>query len=384
MDLRERWRSSVFLRDAANAAALFVGGVLLNVVGLIEVWSLPKIDEFGGLPDVWHVVPLAGGCLLTLAKRRHPTVALVAGTLCLGVDVLLGGSIAVVLVMFDLIFAVGLFASTRARTAVTGVIFVLIGTATVVGGLAAGQLRIAVFIGLQLTSLLFVPLWWAANLRQQQQLGLLDAERTAREAVLAERATMARDLHDVIAAHLATTAMHSGAALAAPPDTQRDRAALQAVRTSSLAALEEMRSMILLLRAAEEPSLPGGLDRLPELIEAADAGGLRMDVRIREVPGAPAVVQHTVYGILREALTNAAKHAPGSQVRLHVRATGDRVLVTVTNTLTGPAGLDHEVLSTGTGLWSIRERAALLGGDLTAGPDGDTWTVEASLPLISR
>ncbi len=324
---------------------------------------------------------LIPACLVTLGKRRHPILALAAGALFFGADLLFGGSVAMVLVLFDLIFAVGLYASARARTAVTSVVFVLIGTASVVGGLAEGEIRIAVFIGLQLTSLLFVPLWWAANLRQQQQLGLLDAERSAREAVLAERGAMARDLHDVIAAHLATTAMHSGAALAAPPDTGRDRAALQAVRTSSLAALEEMRSMILLLRAADEPSLPGGLDRLPDLIEAATAGGLRMTVRIRPVHDAPAVVEHTVYGIVREALTNAAKHAPGSEVRLDVRPSGDRALVTVTNTLTTTTALDHEALSAGTGLWSIRERAALLGGALTAGRDGDAWTVTASLPL---
>ncbi|HWS36628.1 MAG TPA: histidine kinase [Actinoplanes sp.] len=371
------------MRDAANAAGIFVTGVLLNAVGLTDVWSsLPEIPPFNGLPDAWHTVLLAAGCLITLLKRRFPAAVLAAGTALFAVDLLLGGSIAVILVMFDVLFAVGRYASARARNAVTTVVFVLIGTASVVGGLAAGEVRMAVFIAFQLTALLFVPLWWAANIRRQQQLGLLDAERTAREAVLAERATMARDLHDVIAAHLATTAMHSGAALAAPPDTGRDRAALQAVRTSSLAALEEMRSMILLLRAAGEPALPGGLDRLPELVAAAD--GLQVEVRVREVPGAPAVVEHTVYGIVREALTNAAKHAPGSRVLLEVRATGDRVLVTVTNTLSGVTAVDHEVLSAGTGLWSIRERAAVLGGELTAGPDGDVWRVAASLPLVPR
>ncbi|GAA1648626.1 sensor histidine kinase [Actinoplanes couchii] len=385
MDLRERWRDSALVRDAANAAGILVGGAVLNAVGLTDVWSaLPVLPPFDRLADGWHTALLAVGCLLTLVKRRFPTAALGAGTVVFAADLLLGGSIAMILVMFDVIFAVGLYGSARARNAVTTVVFVLIGTAGVVGGLAAGEIRMAVFIAFQLTALLFVPLWWAANIRRQQQLGLLDAERSAREAVLAERATMARDLHDVIAAHLATTAMHSGAALAAPPDTHRDRAALRAVRTSSLAALEEMRSMILLLRAAEDPSLPGGLDRLPDLVAAATAAGLQVDVRVREVPGAPAVVEHTVYGIVREALTNAGKHAPGSHVTLDVRATGDRVLVTVTNTLTAATALDHEVLSAGTGLWSIRERATLLGGELTAGPGAGLWKVEASLPLVPR
>ncbi|MEU4164590.1 histidine kinase [Actinoplanes sp. NPDC026670] len=370
-------------KDYVPALSTFAAGVLLDVVGLTDVWDIPHADA----PESWHLAPLAAGCLAMLAARRHPMLALGAGTCAFAVDLVLGGSIAFILVIFDLLFSVGRFASPRARAAVTTAVFVLVGTVSVVGGLAAGGMRFVVFLFLQLTSVLFVPLWWAANIRQQQQIGALDAERIAGEAVVAERAAMARDLHDVIAAHLATTAMHSGAALAMPPETGRDRAALQAVRTSSLAALEEMRSMILLLRAdasatGRDAVLPGGLDRLPDLVAAATAGGLRVDVRTGDVPDVPVVVAHTVYGIVRESLTNAGKHAPGCEVDLDVRRDGGRVTVTVTNTLTR-AGLDHQALSAGTGLWSIRERAALLGGSLTAGPSGDRWRVQASLPLAA-
>jgi signal transduction histidine kinase len=285
-------------------------------------------------------------------------------------------------------FAAGLFASARARAAVTTAVFVLIGTASVVGGLAAGEFRIAVFVGLQLTTLLFVPLWWAANIRQQRLLGVLAADRSAREAVLAERAAMARDLHDVIAAHLATTAIHSGAALSLPPDPDRDRTALRAVRTSSLEALEEMRSMITLLRNGDQPAedatLPGSLDRLPDLVEAATANGLRVDADTPGIPRVPVLVAHTAYQIVREALTNAAKHAPASDVRLQVAQIGEHLTVAVANTLTQPNGLGHHSLSAGTGLTSMRERAALLGGELTAGREGDLWRVRATLPLGGR
>ncbi|GAA4588605.1 signal transduction histidine kinase [Actinoplanes octamycinicus] len=381
MRIRERWRDSTRFQDVGTAVATFLAGLAFNLVGLTGVWTLSPVQE---APSWWHTVLLAIGCLGMLGKRRHPLLALAVGVAVTAVDGLIGGSVALILVLFDVIFSVGLFASARARTAVTTAVFVVIGTASVVGGLAAGEFRVAAFIGLNLTTLLFVPLWWSANLRQQRQLGLLDAERSAREAVLAERAAMARDLHDVIAAHLSTTAIHSGAALARPADSDRDRATLRAVRTSSLAALEEMRSMIMLLRAddpaAADPTLPGGLDRLPDLVTAARAGGLRIETELREVPGLPAIAGHTVYRIVREALTNAAKHAPGSDVRLDVRPAGDLVTVTVTNTLTGGAALDHRALSSGTGLTSLRERAALLGGELTAGHDGETFTVRATLP----
>ncbi|MEU7904996.1 histidine kinase [Actinoplanes sp. NPDC049118] len=385
MGVKARWRSSTRFQDVVTAAGTFAAGLAFNLVGLTDVWTTSGTDRLAGAPAWWHTVLLALGCLAMLGKRRRPMIALGVGAAAGAADLALGGSIALVLVLFDLLFSAGQFATARARAALTTVVFVVIGTASVVGGLASGELRIAVFIGLQLTTLLFVPLWWAANIRQQRQLGALDAERTAREAVLAERASMARDLHDVIAAHLSTTAIHSGAALARPPDTGRDRATIQAVRTSSLAALEEMRTMIMLLRADDpgstDPTLPAGLDRLPDLVAEAAAGGLRIETHTAEVPGIPAVVSHTVYRIVREALTNAGKHAPGSAVRLEVRRAGDRVTATVTNTLTRADGVDHRALSSGTGLVSLRERATLLGGELTAGRDGDHFRVRATLPL---
>lgn len=378
-----RWRTSTRLQDVTAAAATFAAGLVLNVVGLTGVWSVPQIDRLAA--DWWHTVWLAAGCLAMLVKRRQPMLALGAGAVVVAADLAIGGSIALILVLFDLLFSAGLFAAARARAAVTTVVFVLIGTASVVGGLATGEIRVAVFIGLQMTTVLFVPLWWSANIRQQRQLGVLDAERRTREAVLAERAAMARDLHDVIAAHLSTTAIHSGAALSLPPDTDRDRATLRAVRTSSLAALEEMRSMIMLLRTddpmAKDPTVPGALDRLTELVEAAAAGGLQVDVQAPSVPGIPAIVAHTVYRIVGEALTNAGKHAPASRVHLDVRRSSGQLTVTVTNTLTRAVGVAHQALSSGTGLVSIRERATLLGGELSAGRDGDVWRVRATLPL---
>ncbi|GLW28267.1 sensor histidine kinase [Actinoplanes regularis] len=386
MTLQTRWRGSTRLQDAGAAAATFVAGLVLNLLGLTGIWSgpVPVPGALAGLPGWSQTVLLAAGCLAMLVKRRHPVPALAAGSVVTAADVLLGGSFGLVLVLFDLIFSAGLFATARGRTAVTAAIYVAIAAASVAGWIAAGEFRVAVFIVLQMTPLLLVPLWWAANIRQQRQLGLLDAERTAREAVLAERSAMARDLHDVIAAHLSTTAIHSGVALARPPDTTRDRAVLQEVRRSSLAALEEMRSMIMLLRAgdpaAADPTLPGGLDRLPELVRAA-SGGLRIETRIRDLPDIPAVVSHTVYRIVREALTNAGKHAPDSEVRLEVHRAGEAVIVSVTNTLTREEAVDHHALSAGTGIVSIRERAVVLGGSLTAAREGEHFLVRAVLPL---
>jgi signal transduction histidine kinase len=385
--LLERWQTSTRLQDNLTAVATFAVGLALNLVGLTGIWHDIRVaDEHLTATAIWwwQTLLLAVGCLAMLGKRRHPMLALGCGAVVVVADFALGGSIAVVLVLFDLLFSVGQFASARARTAVTTAVFVIIGTASVVGGLAVGEFRVAVFIGLQLTTLLFVPLWWAANLRQQRLLGALTAERAAREAVLAERTAVARDLHDAIAAHLSTSAIHSGAVLARAPETERDRAALQAVRTSSLAALEEMRTMILLLRAdgsmPDDATMPGGAERLPELVDAAAADGLRVCMDMPEVPRVPAPVGQALYRIVQEALTNAGKHAPGSSVHLEVAEDADHVNVTITNTLTSTVDLGHRALSAGTGLASMRERAMLLGGELSAGRDGDGWRVHLTLP----
>ena len=133
---------------------------------------------------------------------------------------------------------------------------------------------------------------------------------------------MARELHDVIASHLSTTAIHSAAALALPADTDRDRTALRAVRESSLAALEEMRSMIMLLRADTASAVASGLERLPDLVASARATGLDVVLKPPVPPSVPALASQAGYRIVSEALANARKHSPGSPVVVTV-ASGD-------------------------------------------------------------
>jgi signal transduction histidine kinase len=239
---------------------------------------------------------------------------------------------------------------------------------------------------LQAVALLVMPLWWAGNIRQQRQMGALMAEQARREAVDGERSAMARELHDAIASHLSTTAIHSGGALALPPDAARDRDALRAVRSSSLAALEELRTMIAVLRASGDDAVVApGLSQLPQALDAARADGLDVSAEVRPAGVSP-VVDQAAYRIVSEALTNARKHAPGSRVWVAVGPSGNRLAVRVTNTLNRPYGRHHAArdptwLSSGTGLLSMCERATLVGGELRAGSDGDMWKVSASLPL---
>ncbi|OLT52100.1 histidine kinase, partial [Cellulosimicrobium sp. CUA-896] len=309
--LRGVWRIEDRRNDVVTAVLTFALGWLFLELGLVDL--VPDDAPLRtATPDLgWRLALLAAGCGLVLVKRRHPMLALAGGVAVVLVDLSWGGSLAVTLVLWDLLYAAALWGRPRARAWLWGTAV----TVTVLGAVAAGEasrdVREFVFLGIQLGAILLVPLWWATNVRQKSDLADLerdradlaardaasaaraaelerqragDLERLAEldrhEAVRAERAAMARDLHDVIASHLSAIAIHSGAALQVPPDAGRDRAALEQVRASAVASLEEMRSMILLLRAGPgrddagaAVTAPGRLAELGVLLEATGAAG---------------------------------------------------------------------------------------------------------------
>ena len=154
-----------------------------------------------------------------------------------------------------------------------------------------------------------------------------------RQAAIAdERNRMARDLHDVVAGHLSAIAIQSEAALGitGAESDERLHRTLKSVRGNSIDALEEMRSMIGLLRTdiVDEAAAPGRLRQLAKLVDSAHAAGTEVAVHDDLAPGQlPTAVDHTAYRIAQEALTNAIKHAPGHPVELtlrsQIRAAGD-------------------------------------------------------------
>ncbi|MEL7977416.1 histidine kinase [Isoptericola sp. F-RaC21] len=396
--------------DVTTAVTLFLLGWLLIEVGLVDIYSVePSLTT---PPDpAWRVLLLAVGCAITLAKRSRPMLALAGGVVVTAVDVVLwAGSVAMMLVLWDLLYAAALWSGPTARRWLWGTAVVLsLGGAIAVGELTR-DVRMFVYAGLQFGAILLVPMWWADNVRQKSELAAVEraraddlariAELDRHEAVRAERAAMARDLHDVIASHLSTIAIHSGAALSTSPDAARDRGALEQVRTSAVASLTEMRSMIELLRAdsPRDPlAAPGRLDRLDDLLELARAGGTVVTAEDPDdVAGAdlPAAVGHALYRIVQESLTNARKHAPGAAVTVRL-ARGQRprlraVVLEVRNAAPpsgrgGPVDAAGLPISAGTGMLTMRERAEALGGAFDAGPTDDGgWAVRARLPLSTQ
>lgn len=391
--------------DAATAVTLFLLGWLFIEVGLVDMytWNPPLAAD----PEPWwRVALLAVGCALTLAKRHRPMLALGGGVLVTALDVIWGGSLAVMLVLWDLLYAAAMWSGPTARRWLWGTALVLAVGGAIAVGEATKDVRMFVYGGLQFGAILLVPMWWADNVRQKSELAAVEraraddlariAELDRHEAVRAERAAMARDLHDVIASHLSTIAIHSGAALSTPPDAARDRGALEQVRTSAVASLTEMRSMIELLRADEprDPlAAPGRLDRLDDLLDLARTDGTVVTAEDPDgvvAADLPAAVGHALYRIAQEALTNTRKHAPGAPVTVRLarvpRPRGGAVLLEVRNAVSpadGGGTVDAAALpfSAGTGMLTMRERAEALGGTFeAAATDDGGWVVRARVP----
>ncbi|MFF2950223.1 sensor histidine kinase [Kitasatospora sp. NPDC057965] len=220
------------------------------------------------------------------------------------------------------------------------------------------------------------------------------AERTreeeARRRVADERIRIARDLHDVVAHHIALANAQAGIAvhlLDRHPAQAREM--LSHLTDATGSALRELKATVGLLRSADDPQAPlepaPGLDRLPDLIGAFERAGLpvRLAVEGEPQPLSPGV-DLTAYRILQESLTNVAKHAAGSTADVTLAYSGSRVLLTVANGRPAPGPRSGVVapVGGGFGLIGMRERAAAVGGRLTADRrPGGGFLVSAELPL---
>ncbi|MGH3292543.1 MAG: sensor histidine kinase, partial [Trebonia sp.] len=201
-----------------------------------------------------------------------------------------------------------------------------------------------------------------------------------------ERLRVARDLHDVIGHDISLIYVQASMGLdLMDSQPEQARAALSAIKSASKEALEELRTMLTTLRRDDEaaPRSPApGLDRLPELIELTRAAGLSVEVQVAgQAPPLPAAVQLAAYRIIQESLTNVARHAGRARVTVRVTFDDADMHVEIDDDGTPPAG-GVAATGTGSGITGMRERAAALGGDLSAGfRPGGGFRVSARLPV---
>ncbi|MEU4804880.1 sensor histidine kinase [Actinosynnema sp. NPDC023587] len=222
---------------------------------------------------------------------------------------------------------------------------------------------------------------WGGQLRLSQ-------EQNTRGAIVAERIRIARDLHDVVAHHVSVMGVQAGAARRVlERDPELARSALQTVEETARTAIGELRGLLGVLRAEpdEQPDPAGGetsspgLEQLPELAARARSTGLDVDHGVfgdpRPVPEAVAL---SAYRVVQESLTNVVKHASARRADVRVRFLETSLEVEVADDGRGRSGAPGRG---GFGLVGMRERVAVHGGRLEAGPRrGGGYRVRAWFP----
>ncbi len=376
-----------------------LGMLLVLAAPLIAVWHVPDLVAHGAAVPAYAVLLVTLQAMAVLAGLWRPLYAWWASLVLMVVSVRIAESVSVpgdpfpwtgadtVLQSLALLL---LSLRVRPRRSVLALAVTL--AAGAVSGLPVPQGRswsvgtgaavaAAVVIGSALRALRVTRTQLVA------QSGLT-AEERSRRTLLEERTRIARELHDVVAHHMSVISIQAQVAphlVENPSDELREN--LTGIRENAVEALAELRRVLGVLRS-EETGADGvrhapqpTLDRLDELTGKVRTAGIHVDTETTgdRRPLAPGV-ELSAFRIVQEALSNVLRHAPGARARVEVGYQSAAVTVRVTNT--APAGPAAPSTGTGHGLLGMRERASMLGGDLSHGQlPGGGWEVVATLPL---
>ncbi|MFF1907085.1 sensor histidine kinase [Kitasatospora sp. NPDC058218] len=252
--------------------------------------------------------------------------------------------------------------------------------------------------------LLFALGWlivWAGRLQLAMAVRLLGpspAERLAaaelRAERLLERNRLARELHDSIGHALTVTVIQAGAARVVD-DPEFVARALEVIEETGRQAMEDLERTLVLLRETRDGAgadgAPGsadavaterpGIDQVPALLDTARSAGSPVEAWI-DVPAAhlPGVLSREGYRIVQEGVTNALKYAPGEPITVRIALHDGQLELRCANALV-PAAARATPRRGGKGLRGIRERAALLGGEASAGAESGQWVLAVRMPL---
>jgi signal transduction histidine kinase len=352
-------------------------------------FSLVSLTQLFTEPDGTHSAPAALLvvllCSTLVVRRGYPVAAVAAFSAALlvaaGVD--FEGSFppeAGAPVMSILSYSCGAHAPFRR------------GLLAVVGLVIAAQVAMGFseFPNVEISFLTLAPWWVGWEIGRRRRLVSALEERTreleaaqddfVRLSLRRERARIARELHDIVAHHLAVIVVQAGAGrLAGTENATPTSERLATIRQSGEQALAEMSRLVDIIHADSGRSVDSGA-RLRALVEDAKAAGLGVDVTAVLLPAA---LEHDALRVVQEGLTNAIKHAPGARVQVRLALTDDSLEVEVRDQGGGPPSALART-GAGMGLSGMRERIESLGGSLAAGPSSEGgWRVHATLPAIA-
>jgi signal transduction histidine kinase len=224
--------------------------------------------------------------------------------------------------------------------------------------------------------------------RQERLTRQLEDTRSelSRQALLAERREIARDVHDFVGHGLAAVMLQvTSARHVMHRDPSAAEEALRSAEEVGRRSMQELRRTVAVLRSNDESGLPPPLpsaDEIPALVEQARAGGIDVELHMpKDLSRIPPGVGVALYRITQEALANAARHAPRARTVLGVELIDGRVAIVAETS--GPIVSDppRERARPRYGLIGMKERAAALGGEFAAGPTPDGWRVTCRLPI---
>ncbi|NGN67459.1 sensor histidine kinase [Streptomyces sp. A7024] len=383
-DARHPW-----VWDAAVPAVIAAPG-LLQVLGVFDTRSgeLRREGTARYLSDVptpvlWLV--LAGLVLPLLWRRRHPFAAYCAVAVALTVhdayQLALVSAVAIGAALFSVALRQPLSRIAWAAAVVlAGLAFDLLHNPP------ADPLReyipvLAIFTAIVTTAFTMRTRREHIGALEERARRLeVERDQKARLATAAERARIAREMHDIVAHNLAViVGLADGGSYAATKSPERQTQALDAISTTGREALAELRRLLGVLQPPEAELAPQpGLPDLDALLDRVRAAGLPVRCRVRgDARALSEGEQLTVYRIVQEALTNTLKHAKARESAQVTLAYDEGVTIEVTDTGAAPAAPPSD---TGQGLAGMRERVALYGGTFDAGPTGTGWRVRATIP----
>ena len=355
------------LKTAADVALpLFVAFFLVGIV-----------DETTGLTETQRILGMLAGVVQGAAlwwRRSHPQIVTAIA--------LVGGYVIWSLAPDGILPFAGLVAVfTLAATRVPRIS--LIGLA---GLVALTSLNYDTATNEEATFVMVFPfVAWALGEASRRAVG-----EAARRAVAEEQARIARELHDVIAHSVSVIVVQAAAADDIFDEhPEQARQALRSIEGAGREALAELRRLLAAVRPGEEDGDPlrplPGLERLDELAASMRAAGLEVTIDRDAAAGAPlpAGVDLSAYRIVQEALTNTLRHAAASHALVTVRSADGQVELDIRDDGRGAALAAGGTSGGGRGIAGMRERAAMLGGTLEAGPlpGGEGFRVHAHLPL---
>jgi signal transduction histidine kinase len=357
-------------RDWLIDSALFVLAIVFGTISLVSSF---RHGLRGPLLVVDGICGVAV-CLALWGRRRWPFALGLASAPLTSISSFAGPAGAIIL------FTVAAYRRWQLALIVAGLQLMLLPAARAIhpqGGSAAtyyiaGILGTAVLVG-------WGMFWRGRRQTQSERVRRAEAEEQLRVEQIrhAERERIAREMHDVLAHRISLLSLHAGA-LEFHPDASPEEVARAAavIRASAHQALEDLRSVIGLLRdrpdgEAPQPPQPT-LAVLEDLLEESRAAGMRLkvDVSVDDPDAVPEVVGRHALRIIQEALTNARKHAGSAPVDLRIAgAPGAGLTIEVCNPSPVLAAGASDIPGSGTGLVGLAERAALSGGQLDHGLD---------------